>query len=100
MIAERHRHAFGRDADSIDVGSGHFIRPIHELVRYDEPIGMPVLPRPDTPVIGLMWWHACPAQEPSWLTVYAPAGEILECPFCGDRGRIRGGRWVKVKAAV
>lgn len=91
-------HAFGRAAGVIDLGSGHFLRPIHELLRRDEPVGTPIRPRPESPVTGFMLWHDC-ATEPdsSWRPVFvtdSPANVIV-CGICGDRGSVVNWEWVK-----
>ena len=84
------RHAFGNASDVIDLGLGHFIRPIHELVRNREPVGTPLKARADSPVTGFMLWHECP--DASWRPISALP---FECPTCGDRGTILGGEWTK-----
>jgi hypothetical protein len=85
------------EPDVIDLGSRHFMRAHHELIRTREPEGTPVLAGPDTPVIALMFWHDC-TESSSWQMVFPADSDVVECPICGDRGRIRNGRWVKVKA--
>jgi hypothetical protein len=92
---ESRQHAFGNTSDVIDLGAGHFMRPIHQLERRAEPIGTPIRPSADSPVTGFMLWHECP--DESWRCVYqsdaqAPA---FECPICGDKGSIINGEWVK-----
>lgn len=84
--------------DVVDLGSRHFLRAHHDLVRQREPEGTPVLAGPDTPVIGLQIWHDCRAAESSWHLVFPAESEIIACPIagCGDKGRIRSGRWRKV----
>jgi hypothetical protein len=97
-------HAFGSvrlrgpRLDIVDLGSGHFLRPIHELVRRDEPIGTPINARPDSPVVGFVVWHDCATEaDSSWRSVYLSDNPalVLECGICGDHGSIAGAEWVK-----
>lgn len=87
------------DPGIIDLGSRHFLRPHHFLERRPEdgPPPTPVLAHGGSPVVGLLLWHDCKAQESSWHMVFpAEDADVIECPIagCGDRGRIRDGRWV------
>lgn len=85
------------EPDVIDLGSRHFLRPLHQLDRRPEdgPPPNPVRAHGGSPVIGLLLWHDCRGQESSWHIVL-PGSEIIECPIagCGDRGRIRDGKWM------
>lgn len=79
-----HRN-FGDPKGTIELGAGYFLRPIHELRRTDEPIGSPVRPKGNSPVVGFAWWHDCAASEPSWRAVMLPCDGVLACPLCGAR---------------
>lgn len=86
------------EPDVVAVGARHFLRPLHQLERrdVDGPPPNPVLAHGGSPVVGLLLWHDCRAQESSWHII-RPAAEadVIECPIagCGDRGRIRNAQW-------